>query len=170
VGRRTPLTGLLIEANRIVDILGSDVHGFMVSGENSDLTIRRNLWWNIGSYALNLQPGQTNVDELYNTFVRTGIVQYNAGTSGNIVGNIFSDVGPYYVTGCTCTLDHNLATTWTPNETHGVQADPMFAGASDFHLQATSPAVDSGDAANVPPMDIDGKPAKGVPDRGAYAR
>jgi hypothetical protein len=168
--RGTPLTNVLIEANRIVDILGSHAHGFMVQGENSDLTIRRNLWWNIGSHALNLQPGQTNVDELYNTFVSTGIVQYNAGTSGRIVGNIFSDVGEYYVTGCACTLDHNLATTWTPNETHGLHADPLFAGASDFHLQATSPAVDSGDAANVPPMDIDGKPADGVPDRGAYER
>jgi hypothetical protein len=168
--RGTPLTRLLIEANRIVDILGPDAHGLMVSGENSDLTIRRNLWWNIGSHALNLQPGQTDVDELYNTFVSTGIVQYNAGTSGKIVGNIFSDVGPYYVTGCTCSLDHNLATTWTPNETHGLQGDPMFAGASDFHLQATSPAVDSGDAATVPPIDIDGKPANGVPDRGAYER
>jgi hypothetical protein len=168
--RGTPLTNLLIEANRIVDILGSDAHGFIVSGENSDLTIRRNLWWNIGSHALNLQPGQTNVDELYNTFVSTGIVQYNAGTSGRIVGNIFSDVGPYYVTGCACTPDYNLATTWTPNETHGLQADPMFAGASDFHLQATSPAVDSGDPATVPPVDVDGKPANGVPDRGAYER
>ena len=166
--RGTPLTRLLIEANRIENILGSNAHGFMVSGENSDLTIRRNLWWNIGSHALNLQPGQTDVEELYNTFVSTGIVQYNAGTSGKIVGNIFSDVGPYYVTGCACTLDHNLATTWTPNETHGLQADPMFASASDFHLQPTSPAVDSGDAATVPPMDIDGKPVNGVPDRGAY--
>ena len=44
----------------------------------------------------------------------------------------------------------------------------MFASASDFHLQPASPAVDSGDAATVPPMDIDGKPVNGVPDRGAY--
>jgi Right handed beta helix region len=168
--RGTPLTNLLIEANRIIDILGSNAHGFMVSGENSDLTIRRNLWWNIGSHALNLQPGQINVEELYNTFVSTGIVQYNAGTSGKVIGNIFSDVGPYHVTGCICTLDYNLATTWTPDETHGLQADPMFAGASDFHLQATSPAVDSGDAAIVPPMDLEGRPADGVPDRGAYER
>lgn len=166
--RGTPLTNLLIEANRIVNILGPDAHGFMVSGENSDLTIRRNLWRNIGSYALNLQPGQTNVDELYNTFVSTGIVQYNSNTSGNIVANIFSGVGPYYLTGCTCTRDYNLATTWTPSETHGLQGDPMFAGASDFHLQTASPAVDSGDPATVPPMDVDGKPADGVPDRGAY--
>jgi Right handed beta helix region len=168
--RGTPVTRLLIEANRIVDILGSDAHGLIVSGENSDLTIRRNLWWNIGSHALNLQPGQTDVDELYNTFVSTGIVQYNAGTSGRIVGNIFAGVGPYYVTGCACLLDHNLATTWAPDEPHGLQADPMFVGASDFHLQATSPAVDSGDPATVPPIDIDGKPADGVPDRGAYER
>ena len=168
--RGTPLTNLVIEANRIVNFLGPDAHGVMVSGENSDLTIRRNLWWNIDSYALNLRPGQTDVDELYNTFVSTGIVQYNTGTSGRIVGNIFSDVRPYYVTGCGCTLDYNLAETWTPDETHGLQADPMFAGASDFHLQATSAAVDSGDAATVPPTDLDEKPASGVPDRGAYER
>jgi hypothetical protein len=168
--RGTPLTNVVIEANRIVDFLGADAHGVMVSGENSNLTIRRNLWWNIGSYALNLRPGQTDVDALYNTFVSTGIVQYHTGTSGRIVGNVFSDVRPYYVTGCICTLDYNLAETWTPGETHGLQADPMFAGVSDFHLQATSAAVDSGDAATVPPTDIDGKPANGVPDRGAYER
>ena len=47
--RGTPLTNLVIEANRIVNFLGPDAHGVMVSGENSDLTIRRNLWWNIDS-------------------------------------------------------------------------------------------------------------------------
>jgi len=165
-----PLTNLVIEANRIVNILGADAHGFMVSGENSDLTIRRNLWWNLGSHALNLRPGQTNVDALYNTFVHTGIVQYDSGTSGRIVGNVFSDVRPYYVTGCICRLGYNLAATWTPDETHGLQADPTFAGPSDFHLQATSAAVDSGDEATVPPTDIDGKPANGAPDRCAYER
>jgi hypothetical protein len=169
--RGTPLTNLLIEANRIVNILGTDAHGFMASGPNSNFTIRRNLWWNIGSYALNIQPGQTNVDQLYNTFVRTGNLEYHSGTSGRIVGNIFADVRPYYVTGCTCTRDYNLATTWAPSEMHGLQADPLFASASDFHLQATSPAVDTGDPATVPPIDIEDKPVAGkAPDRGAYER
>jgi hypothetical protein len=119
---------------------------------------------------LNVQPGQKNVDELYNTFVNTGVLKYNVNTSGRIVGNVFSGVGPYYVTGCTCTRDYNQATAWTPAEPHGLRADPLFAGASDFRLQAGSPAVDSGDAATVPPMDADGRPANGVPDRGAYER
>ena len=167
--RGTPLTNLLIEANRIVNILGPDAHGLMVSGENSNLTIRRNLWWNIGSYALNLQPGQANVDELYNTFVNTGILEYHSNTSGRIIGNIFSGVDPYDATACACTLGYNLATTWLPSGEAGMQADPMFAGASDFHLQATSPAVDSGDPATAPPIDLVGNPVTGMtPDRGAY--
>jgi Right handed beta helix region len=168
--RGTPLTNLVVEGNRIVNILGTDAHGFMIQGTNSNLTLRRNLWSNIGSYALNAQPGQTNVDVLYNTFANTGILEFNTSTTGRIVGNIFSGVGAYYVTGCTCTRDYNLATTWTPTETHGLRADPKFAGASDFHLQAASPAVDSGDPATVPPIDADGRPANGVPDRGAYER
>ena len=126
--RGTPLTNLVIEANRIVNFLGPDAHGVMVSGENSDLTIRRNLWWNIDSYALNLRPGQTDVDELYNTFVSTGIVQYNTGTSGRIVGNIFSDVRPYYVTGCSCTLDYNLADDVDPRRDARAAGGPDVRG------------------------------------------
>jgi hypothetical protein len=43
---------------------------------------------------LNVQPGQKNVDELYNTFVNTGVLEYNVNTSGRIVGNVFSGRRP----------------------------------------------------------------------------
>jgi hypothetical protein len=51
--------------------------------------------------------------------------------------------------------------------------DPLFVGGGDYHLQAASPAVDSGDDAAVPvdlPHDLDGGPriAGGGVDLGAY--
>jgi hypothetical protein len=50
-------------------------------------------------------------------------------------------------------------------------ADPLFAGAADFHLRSGSPAIDAGadDALNGP-LDLDGKVRKlgAAPDMGAY--
>jgi hypothetical protein len=140
----------------------------MVEGPNGPLVIRSNLWSNIGSSALNLQPGQTGVDSISNTYVNTGIVQYNSNTSGRIAGNIFSNVGQYYVNGCTCSRDYNLATTWTPAETHGKRASAMFTSLTDFHLLLGSPAVNSGDPAATGRVDVEGGTQVGTVDIGAY--
>jgi len=46
-------------------------------------------------------------------------------------------------------------------------ADPLFIGASDYHLQSTSPAIDAGVDVGFT-TDIEGNPIFGTPDIGAY--
>ncbi len=49
-------------------------------------------------------------------------------------------------------------------------ADPLFVGAEDYHLQAGSPAIDAGKATGAPTSDIEGRrrPCGGGIDMGAY--
>lgn len=42
--------------------------------------------------------------------------------------------------------------------TGNLDADPLFAGGGDYHLQAGSPAVDAGTNASAPDHDLDGEP------------
>jgi hypothetical protein len=57
-------------------------------------------------------------------------------------------------------------------ESGTISADPKFVGNNDYHLQAGSPAVDSGLADNAPASDIygDPRPMGGGIDRGAVER
>jgi hypothetical protein len=62
-------------------------------------------------------------------------------------------------------IDHNLIDGYrgTEGEIYGddyVEGDPLFADPSqaDFHLQASSPAIDSGAALGAPARDYDGRP------------
>jgi hypothetical protein len=60
----------------------------------------------------------------------------------------------------------------TGEDAHSIFADPHFvnAGASDFHLASTSPAIDAGSAAagQFAPADFDGVARGSPPDIGAY--
>jgi parallel beta-helix repeat protein len=62
----------------------------------------------------------------------------------------------------------------TSTETGTLVADPLFVAPlnADYHLQAGSPAVDTGTATNAPPVDLDGtpRPQGAGYDRGAYER
>ena len=66
--------------------------------------------------------------------------------------------------------------TWTAVTGQGqgnVTTDPVFASGwseVDLHLQAGSPAVDAGSAADAPSEDAEGRPRGGAPDIGAYER
>src|SRR5450759_3576747 len=46
--------------------------------------------------------------------------------------------------------------------------DPMFVGASDFHLQSSSPAKGAGTATGAPTVDLDGKTRPNPPAIGAF--
>jgi Right handed beta helix region len=165
----TALTHLLFERNTLESITGPNSHGIMMKDWGSG-TIRRNLFRNISSYAANLYGGQ-NIAMVSNTFVNTGIVEYgnaSGGTSnGTLMANIFGPgVAHPYIKG-TVSHDYNLAADWTPSEPHGIHADPQFDSTTDQHLQATSPARDTGDP-NISATDLDGINPVNTPDRGAY--
>jgi len=53
-------------------------------------------------------------------------------------------------------------------ENGNIEGDPMFVGPDDFHLTAGSPAIDASDPATATDADIEGTPAVGVRDVGAY--
>jgi len=47
-------------------------------------------------------------------------------------------------------------------------ADPLFAGAGNYHLQPSSPCIDQGTPVGAPTTDIEGSPRDARPDMGAY--
>jgi len=66
-----------------------------------------------------------------------------------------------------------LGTCATQSGANGnISVNPMFAGASNFHLRAASPAINAGDvsAPDIPPLDLIGNPriVDGNIDMGAY--
>jgi hypothetical protein len=72
------------------------------------------------------------------------------------------------------TADHNLAggSTTSLSEPNAKNGDPRFVNPSnDFHLQSTSPAINTGDNGTIVssqrPLDLDGDPNHGVGDIGA---
>lgn len=54
--------------------------------------------------------------------------------------------------------------------THNVSLNPYFVDPSseDYHLESTSPCIDTGTATGAPDFDIEGKPRDAQPDIGAY--
>lgn len=114
-----------------------------------------------------------------------GITVYNPDATNVIVRNNLANANAAFqiavssaVPAGAVTVDHNLVYPFLgtePDEIRGtdyVEADPLFVGAAahDYHLQATSPAIDQGDAALAPAADADGllRPQGAGVDLGAY--
>lgn len=83
------------------------------------------------------------------------------GSSNNVVRNNLSN---RYNIGEGNTSNHN-GTVTTPEEANQYFTDWVN---KDFHLQANSPAIDSGSVELTPMKDLEGNVRKGVPDLGAY--
>jgi hypothetical protein len=66
-------------------------------------------------------------------------------------------------------IDYGNNGTFFTQPTNSIAANPNFVNysANDFHLAATSPAINSGNATYAPTTDYDGNP-RSAPDRGAY--
>ncbi|WCB94984.1 virion structural protein [Baekduia alba] len=96
-----------------------------------------------------------------------------AGASNfKVIGNVLDkDFCHSYAT-----YSHNvwIAVAWRDagpcGSTDQYVGDPGFASATDYHLKSSSPAVNGGDPANFPALDMEGnaRPAGGAPDAGAY--
>jgi hypothetical protein len=175
-----PLTNLLFEDNVIDTVTGHDAHGFMIQGgsANSGLTIRSNLFRDIGSIGI-LLDGAANVGISTNTFVRAGgmdTVEWKAGASGTMDSNIFYQAAsagtqPWYQD-ATSSPSHLYNVAWggklLSDETTGANADPRFYDpngtldtdrTNDFSLgTAASPAVDHGDPSITSRIDLLGRP------------
>jgi chitodextrinase len=182
-----PVTNLLVEQNRVVNVLGSNAHGFMLEGPgHRNWVVRDNVFANIGSIGMILGIngsgiGSQSLSVYNNTFFNAGpndAVEFNALDTGVFVNNIVQGGGGLYVAaGAAVTENYNLLSATSINIGAGandVKAAPGFvnAAAGDFHLVSGSPAVNSGDngtiVSPVRPADLDGNPVVGIVDRGAY--
>lgn len=83
------------------------------------------------------------------------------GATVNLFNNDFTEYYSQALDGGTCGASATL------NQGNNIPDNPQFvnSGADDFHLQATSPAIDSGDPAApaMPGTDFDGNPRPAIP-------
>jgi hypothetical protein len=146
-----PLWGLM-ENNLVADNVGSGVYAYDV-----DLWITNDTIANNGAYGIKMAG--------------SGTISTTAHVSNTIVwGNTKSFVNddPANVTFLADYSDVKGSWPGTGN----LNVNPQFvnAGAGDYHLKSTSPAIDKADAAVAPAIDLDGvpRPVGPAPDMGCY--
>jgi hypothetical protein len=182
-----PVTNLLVEQNRVANLLGANAHGFMLEGPgHRNWTVRDNVFQNIGSIGMILGitgsgSSSQNLAVYNNTFCNAGpndTVEFNSADTGLFVNNIVQGGGGVVIhSAATVTEDYNLlygAPLIIGGGPHDVKASPGFVDAlgGDFHLASNSPAIDTGDngtiVSPVRAFDFDGNPVVGIVDKGAY--
>jgi Right handed beta helix region/Protein of unknown function (DUF1565) len=152
----------VIRNNRIHDNKGD---GNVTLNYGDNILFYNNLVYN-GLNGVSMMYSVTNTKVYNNTIYNhpSGAgVQVQSGSSGAaIINNIlYQDSSGFMNYGASSVTTSNNLTT-----------NPQFvnAGAANFHLQATSPAIDAGKALTAVPVDFDGlpRPAGSAYDIGAY--
>lgn len=183
--------------NRVHDITGFGiVVNSELQGTNESTTVRNNLVYNNSRWGIVILHGGGQVSTAFikNTKIINNTVNNN-GERGicvtrhedlaigiiirnNIVSNNgYSTAGTVKaqldIRNTSAVIDHNLV--YGPGSTKGtdyVEADPQFVNptAFDFHLQATSPAINKGISTDAPLFDFDNgvRPVGASFDIGAY--
>ena len=143
-----------------IDVFQNLVHdcandGFTLTSEQGGLLENISVYnngWDVGS---NVWGGGISVDnpDVTNLVIRNNIV------SQNLLFQIYIDVSVQNLS-----VDHNLIDGYREfeHEIRGreyAEGEPLFVNPSgaDFHLQAASPAIDSGSPVNAPNDDFDAK-------------
>jgi len=112
-------------------------------------------------------PQHKNISIYNNTFYnssRSGTgygsinIQGTSNTNIKVHNNILSEAGTFNILSSSgATISHNLFNGGTPVGTNYVTGNPLFiTNGSDFHLQATSSAINKGIATGAPTVDFDG--------------
>lgn len=163
-------TGNIIRNNRIHGLSrsgypGHDGNGILISGNSNQIynNVFYDCTWSGGGNGIDVYSGTGN--QIWNNTVYgipgTGIKVESGAVATSLTNNII-----YGQTG-TAIVDSGSGTTQTTNLT----TNPLFvnAGAGDFRLTATSPAINSGTAVPIA-TDIVGtaRPQGSAYDRGAY--
>jgi hypothetical protein len=165
-------------------------HGIYQTGPS---TVTNNIVYNVAGVGITTWHGAQSIDIINNTVdgardcgicvgsgdsggtsstgdylnVRNNIVTntpsgiLEGGTTGvhnTYMNNLFDNVGTTY------SLQNGLTASGT------VSANPMFVGSGDYHLQASSPAIDRGTSSGAPATDFDGnaRPVGSGYDIGAF--
>jgi len=164
----------LIVRNNIFEYPGNDRKSIGVYSHCTEPRIYNNVF--IGhSQAINLWQTSAEAQIHHNTFYNIGWAAVRGRVAQSTAyNNIFAlDDGGIAITydnGPTETMSHNLFT--RENQVQGTNAivgDPLFVNAAqdNFHLQAISPAIDTGTNAGIA-QDADGNSRVGEPDMGAH--
>jgi hypothetical protein len=115
-----------------------------------------------------------NLSFTFNTIYNGLILPAPSDVGITFENNIITTTGTIPIdcnTGCMVQMTNNVIFPASVSFSNNIYADPRFVNAaSDFHLQATSPAVDAADASPAPALDLDGEPRPVGPraDLGAY--
>ena len=129
------------------------------------ILIRNNLFYNEGvGPAISIFHGSSETSIYHNTFYQTGGYGYGtlggaiwigAGISGTVIKNNI-----FYQNRIAAVGDEGTGTVLANNFVVGEDVNPLFANLSahDFHLQATSPAIDAGVTLAEVPTDFEGTP------------
>jgi hypothetical protein len=124
-------------------VVGQPGMGLQIAGYNtvSGLKVYNNVFARHGLNGIVLWENVANI-EIYNNIVAwnraDGIGAYDAHGQGVLVSNnvSYGNATNLNLTGGGSDVSYTLGTT--------VQADPRFAGTTDYHLQSSSPAIDAG--------------------------
>jgi hypothetical protein len=140
------------------------------------------------SYALAIGGGDPTVDVRDNIFLNTQTgtstgKMYAIGTASSTFTNLTSDFNDLFTSGANTFVgqtgglgvfgtDRTTFANWTAatgKDASSVNSDPLFTSATDLHLQAGSPDIDTGTAIAGITTDYDGnvRPAGAAVDRGA---
>jgi hypothetical protein len=158
-------------------------HGiYFGSGNNGQ--IYNNLIANNYTYGVQLYSGPTNAKVYNNTIVdndRGGVIYGDSAANCLVINNIIANNSQYGIrtsglggTGNVAenniVYNHtdNLGTTTGLTLTNNITSNPVFVSSTDFHLQASSPAIGLASGAYIPADDYEDHARDVDPDNGAF--
>src|SRR5262249_23845586 len=129
-----------------------------------------------GRWCININKGSTGNtlrnNILYNPHPFRGVIAIDASSRSGFTSEHNSLMSRFSIDGGDTVIDFAAWQGLGYDSTSflAVPADNFVAPGSDFHLLATSPAVDAGDASVAPAVDLEGnpRPVGAGPDLGAY--
>jgi Right handed beta helix region len=189
--------GLYVDATN-VRLVGNWVHDNGDRSQSSQANLDHGIYWEKGSglvannvvednysYGVHLHPDAGPVTVSNNTIVgngRGGVLVTENSVNNRIANNVVAHnawygIRTWALTGAGNVAEHNVL--WRNGDDFSgtglslksnLVADPRFAGAGDYHLQGSSPAIDRGLAGVSPKVDFEGvgRPRGAAPDAGAY--
>ena len=166
-------SGITVAYNLIHDIPGT---GLFLQGGRNNATSHNTMVNNEASQVAITNHADNSSNNAYrdsisyapNTSNRTMYLGSNAETKTAFDYNIYHyKVNADFLYGGTTGFKTFPKWQATAREAHSKRTDPLFVSASNFQLQASSPAIDAGEVGEYS-TDILGNPIYGPPDIGAY--
>jgi parallel beta helix pectate lyase-like protein/pectate lyase-like protein len=190
--------GIYVYDSTDVRVLGNWIHDNGDRSQPSQANLDHGIYWSKGSglvannviernltYGVQLYPDANAVTVGHNTIVgngKGGVILAEKAAGNRLVNNVVANNASYGIRTYGLTGSGNVAQSnllWHNGsdfygdglaQSGNAVADPRFAGAGNYHLQGSSPAIDHALSGVGPAVDFDGvaRPTGGAPDIGAY--